>query len=347
MARPSYVDAFQAVTMEKSVFDSRIEVTDERIAALSRQIRALNIDPQSACVYATGSVARGEATTHSDLDLFIVDTADESRGSIPLSKISATLLKADLIRASERAGFPPFSGDGIYLEVHRLGNLIRLTGLPQDDYSNAFTARMLMLLESRAILNEPAHRLAQERIVRSYWRDYEANPDNFLPVFLVNDIVRYWKTVCLNYEAERTLGAPTGVDADSWRNRNRLRNIKLKFSRLWMCHASLAHLLWLAGEGGGNVTPDQMLAMLQLTPLQRLEPLADSADYAGTLESLTELYSWFLETFDGSKEDSLEWVADQSQWQDARARGGLFADKFWELLVQLGSESPLFRFLVV
>ena len=215
------------------VFAERRVTTDERVARVSQQLMELHADAGTVCVYATGSVARGEANAHSDLDIFILDAYDEQLGELPFPEVKATLLRADLIRAGESAGFPPFSGDGIYLETHTVSKLVVSMGGRKDDVTNAFTARMLLILESRAILNHAAHELAKNRIVDSYWRDFADHTTSFSPVFLVNDIMRYWKTVCVNYEADRTAGAPTGVDGLTWKNRSRLRNVKLKFSRLW------------------------------------------------------------------------------------------------------------------
>lgn len=59
----------------------RIE-TDERIANLRQTLidaEAEALTGDAACVYATGSVGRGEASEHSDLDVFVVSTAEMKR----------------------------------------------------------------------------------------------------------------------------------------------------------------------------------------------------------------------------------------------------------------------------
>jgi predicted nucleotidyltransferase len=63
-----------------------------------------------ACVYVTGSFARGEASSHSDLDLFIVGKGEgEGRD---LSRLDEIVVMAELIGAMRDMGLPEFSGDG-------------------------------------------------------------------------------------------------------------------------------------------------------------------------------------------------------------------------------------------
>ena len=326
------------------MFAARSRITDQRLQRLFNELAS--VDPKSACVYATGSVARGEANEHSDLDIFIVDSADESNGELKLSQLDATLLKADLIRASQIAGFPPFTGDGIHLQVHTVSDIVKKTGSAVDDSSNAFTARLLLILESRVIMNEPAHERAKREVIDRYWSDFPQNAASFLPVYLVNDIMRYWKTLCLNYEAGRLGGMPSGYETGSWKRRNQLKNIKLKFSRLWMCHSTIAYLLWLSSEGK-SVTPEDMSVMMTLTPFERLDAIRKSGAEPEAVGLVIQNYAWFLERFSGGREDSLKIVGERDAWLDARTRGSQFAASMSELLASLGQETALYRFLIV
>jgi hypothetical protein len=317
-----------------------------RLAALHAELGLEEIDPGTACIYATGSVARGEASEGSDLDVFVLDAADESGGDVPLSHLASIVLRADLIRAARKVGFPEFSGDGMYLGTHSVTDLIGRTGKPDDDSSNAFTARLLLILESKVVLNDAAHEAAKLRVISSYWRDYEKNPDAFNPVFLVNDIIRFWKTVCLNYEADRTSGVPSGYDAIQWKNRNRLKDIKLKFSRLWTCHATTAHLLWLSREGR-SVTPKDIARMLALTPFERLEVVGSSNTESVLVEKVLHRYAWFLDNVPSARGDAIAWIGDDDNMAEARGHGAVFGESVAVLLEALGQESPLYRFLLV
>ncbi|HUA92469.1 MAG TPA: nucleotidyltransferase domain-containing protein, partial [Terracidiphilus sp.] len=61
-----------------STLEKRGRYSQERFKSLSEQLdEAARICDQKACVYATGSFGRFEASEHSDIDLFIVSLHDE------------------------------------------------------------------------------------------------------------------------------------------------------------------------------------------------------------------------------------------------------------------------------
>lgn len=107
------------------------------------------------CVFAAGSLGRFETGRKSDLDVFIVsDRKGRKEGERSLSKLEEIELFADLIRLNENLSLPRFSGDGRFLKVHELDDLIKATGDSRDDSENLFTARLLLLLESRPLSND-------------------------------------------------------------------------------------------------------------------------------------------------------------------------------------------------
>jgi hypothetical protein len=89
------------------------------------------LEQHPLCVYATGSYGRLEAWSGSDADLFFLyDDADESQ-RVPLTTFIR--LSALLIESTEAMDFPPFSGDGRYLEVQYVGEMERVLGSPLLD----------------------------------------------------------------------------------------------------------------------------------------------------------------------------------------------------------------------
>ena len=58
-----------------------------------------------------------------------------------------------------------------------------------------------------------------------------------MPAFLSNDILRLWRTLCVNYEA-RTKTTPEQEKA-----KRELTNYKLKHSRLLTCYSGILYLL--------------------------------------------------------------------------------------------------------
>lgn len=313
------------------------QVTDQRL--------------RRTCIYVTGSIGRGEATEHSDLDIFLLDLGDPkaapSEPGRALGRIEQVLVKADVIRAAEQAGFQPFSGDGAWLSVHTADEMLALLGSRQDDARNLFTARLLLLLEGIPLLNEPVYHEATTRIVGAYWRDYPANPDEFVPIMLVNDVMRFWKTLTLNYEAKRNAGCPDDEDPGAWRAKRRLDAFKLGFSRLWICHSALAYLVWLGAQG--PVTQAQASRMFALSPSERLEQLAQlQPDTAALVADILNQYSWFLDITDHAKDHLLTWISDRDERHAARTRNRAFGASMYDLIARLnGPEGPLLRFLVV
>jgi predicted nucleotidyltransferase len=311
--------------------------TDERVAELRDRLTAAQTEAftgETACVYATGSVGRGEASEHSDLDVFVVSTGE-------LKQLDGIRLLAKLIDATEALKFPPFSGDGEYLRIHRVDDLIRLLGTREDDYTNVFTARLLLLLESQPILGSAVYASALRMVINSYWRDFDDHQPDFLPVFLVNDITRYWKVLCVSYEA----AGPPASDAE--KAKRRLNNYKLRHSRLLTCYSALLYFTSLLRHAK-SVSPDDAFTMATLTPLERLLGIREAnPDRRGDVDALFAAYAVFLETTNATKKELLNLFADDAYHETKRQEAHGFGDLIFDLLSALASESRLFRYLVV
>lgn len=342
-------------TKTPALIEDRRAFTNDRTSVLRDALAAFGVTETAlrrTCVYATGSVGRGEASTHSDLDIFLLDlgcdpTESDGTAAHRLSRTEQLLLKADIIRAAEAAGFPEFSGDAEWLIVYSADEMLALLGTPQDDALNHFTARLLLLLEGAPLLNDAVYADALRRIVDRYWRDFAANADAFLPVMLANDIMRFWKTLTLNYEAKRNLGAPEGEDPDEWLAKRRLDKFKLGYSRLSICQSAIAYLVWLAARG--SVTADDAVAMFELSPTERFERLGAEVEGASPLvRDILDGYAWFLTASDAPKTDLLAWISDRDTRHDARDRNKTFGQAMFDLIQYVnGTDGQLLRYLVV
>jgi len=179
-----------------SELSDRRSHTDRTIAQLRLQLQDAETRAAGlACVYATGSYGRWEASTHSDLDLFILGKnngkkgPDGKEGSL-LKRLDEICIKADLIEATRQLGIQEFSGDGRYLVHYSVDQLTKTLGTPEDDVENTFTARLLLLLESRPLLEGSTYKEVIAEVIAAYWRDYEDHKPSFMPAFLANDILR-------------------------------------------------------------------------------------------------------------------------------------------------------------
>jgi predicted nucleotidyltransferase len=130
------------------VLERRRSETADRIRTLKLELKdAEALCSKTACVYMTGSFSRGEANRHSDLDLFIVGKV--AGGERSLGGLNEILIKSDLIRATRKLRIPDFSGEGEYLTHYTVEEIVSTLGKPEDDVNNTFTARLLLLLESK------------------------------------------------------------------------------------------------------------------------------------------------------------------------------------------------------
>lgn len=317
--------------------DLRRAYSEEKLAevraAVAKEVEIT--DQPHLCIYAAGSFGRLEAYTSSDLDVFCV-----ARGSARdprISKLEKTLVDACLIRIARALEFKEFSDDGRYLETHFLDDILASLGSPIDDFENHFTARLLLLLESRPVYNVPLYDEAKSAIVGSYFRDFQEHPTNFKPVFFVNDVVRYWKTVCLNYEHTRNPGIePTAL------GKHRIKNVKLKFSRMLTCFSAI---IAVAHERG--VQKDGIIRILQSPPLERLRNVCGSE--LAPLEQyhkLVELYAWFLELTGRTRQELIEWLEDPIHRQEVLRKAGEFGNAMYSLLRQT-TDDEIQRFIVI
>ncbi len=309
--------------------------------------RAEEIAREKACVYATGSFGRGEASKHSDLDLFIagrslpIDKSTEEHRQ--LARLDEILLKAELIDATRAVGFPEFSGDGEYLIHYTISELVRTTGKPEDDVNNTFTARLLLLLESRPLIGLNIYKEAIDSVISKYWGDYGKHKNEFVPGFLVNDILRLWRTFCVNYEA-RTSNVP----ADK-KNKRRLKNYKLKYSRMLTCYSALIYLLALY-DAARTVSPEDVQEMVKRSPTERLEWIIEAGQFKDANELIEKLlmeYEQFLQNTNADEKTLLDRMEDRSIRTSYFDQANAFGETIFDLIENIGRKSHLHRLLVV
>jgi predicted nucleotidyltransferase len=324
------------------LLNERRKSVSSRLAELKSGLKqAAAISSEKACVYVTGSFARGEASTHSDLDLFIVgDTVSGERKLLGLDEI---LLKADLIEATRKLKLPEFSGQGEYLIHHTLDALVHGLGRPEDDANNTFTARLLLLLESRPLLEENVYERCIREVVAAYWRDYEDHKTEFMPALLANDILRLWRTFCVNYEARTT------TKPDRKKAKRKLKNYKLKHSRLLTCYSALAYLLakWTTEK---TVGPLDALEMARLSPTERLEWIPSVRDLAAArahVDRIIEHYERFLADTDAHEEKLIDRFLDKAQSRELFQRANNLGNLMFQLIQSIGNGNDLHRLIVV
>jgi predicted nucleotidyltransferase len=325
------------------LLDLRRQATAKQLENLRHILRnAGRLCGRKACVYATGSYGRGEASAHSDLDLFILGKGSREKPS--LSRLDEILVKADLINANKKLGLPKFSGDGQYLVGHTITELVETLGEPEDDVENTFTARLLLLLESFPLIGRSVYDQITNKVIEAYWRDYKGHENKFIPAFLANDVLRMWRTFCVNYEA-RTRKEPEEEAA-----KRRLKNYKLKHSRLLTFYSALLYLLAVFSKKQ-TVSPVSAKEMISLTPTGRLEWLLAQPELRNAhadLRQLIKRYEEFLSKTDATEQELVSRFMDKQQRGEYGRSASQFGDLMYDVMEKIGKKSPHFyRLLVV
>lgn len=320
----------------------------KRIATLREKISAIDeVNKQkNYCIYATGSYARLEAAENSDLDLFFVHSENK-----PVKNISKTLIDAALIGIQREMTLPEFSGDGKFLEIHFAEDMIKYLGSSQDDFRNFFSARMLLLLESKPIFNDEYYNSVLVRIINAYYKDFHDHEEGFRPLFLVNDIIRFWKTLCLNYEHSRHRNPDlygkkfTEIEkTETEKRENRLKahrsNLKLRFSRKMTCFSFLLKII-SSYEG---LDQTGVLDIVKMTPIERLESLTEgNTNLKDDVEKALNLYTRFLQL----TSRPIDWIENVENRNLAFNEGRLFGDCIFHILSKLTTgNSEILKYIV-
>ncbi len=168
-----------------------------------------------------GSLARGEWTSGSDLDwTYLIDGQANSDHLLIAQKIHRAL-------KDNRERFPAPGQTGTFGNMVFSHELIHQIGGQYDTNRNT-TQRILLLLESVPIgVSSQAHERVIRGIINRYLEEdarlLTAAGDRYrVPRFLLNDIVRFWRTMAVDFASKQR-----DREGEGWG----LRNAKLRLSR--------------------------------------------------------------------------------------------------------------------
>ena len=306
-----------------SGLDQAIKRTDRELAAFRESLEKTfpPVSTPQIDVGLTGSFARREVTFGSDCDYLVVvnETVD------PLT-VSRFVSQMDQLREERQYGSP--GAQGIFGDFVTANELLQRIGLEGDSNTN-HTRRMLLLNESVSIYQPPLRAQIIKQIAERYCIDYapEHRDDDdgpHVPRFLLNDVVRYWRTVAVDFGAKQLRALSRG---------SYLRYAKLLTTRKVLFAGVLASLLRakiVIGPG-----PDIHARMLDYlrdesdrSPIARLVSLSGCVgeEAQQALGIIAERYSRFVEILDdrntrtilarpsppaGSKEETLRQEIEQ------------------------------------
>jgi len=262
-----------------------------------------------------GSLARREYTAGSDLDWTIL--IDGRADSLHLKIVHS--LKQKLAAAGFKVPGPTEVFGGLVFShdlVHAIGG--------DEDTNKNMTRRLLLLLESTAI-DARSSKAVHERILRAILSRYVEEDANFIignhgpdriPRFLLNDVVRFWRTMAVDYANKYRARA-----GDKWA----LRNIKLRMSRkLIFVSGLLMCISWAlrdtTGEDDSFLVQKLVRHLQEWTERPPLESLATIiGQYAATLATdVFDNYDAFLAILDDEeKRELLEGLSPEEAYRDA------------------------------
>lgn len=206
-------------------------LTERRLSEVRDQLETVPCDAD-ASVALFGSWGRRELTEQSDDDWAILVNGPHRSGVRPLP--------VDVEGALGSGGRAP-GGQGIFGTSVSCDHLVERIGLDGDDNKN-LTRRMLLLLESTAVVNEPTHLACRARVLDGYL-DHSVKGYR-PPRFLLNDLIRYWRTICVDFVGKEREGA-----GQKWA----LRNLKLGLSRKALFAGGLLPVLLCHRLAAGDI----------------------------------------------------------------------------------------------
>ena len=205
-------------------------------------------DPELTSVVAFGSYARLEASEVSDLDYLVVTCDDD------LDRDGAIEI---VLKVIDQLGIRPPNPKGVFQGVVRSQELFSGIGSKADGYDK-LSRRLLHLLESRPLWGELAYRKNMCELMNEYGQDVAKDPrKNY--VFLLNDLIRYFRTICVNYAYSKS------EEYEQWP----IRNLKLRHSRVLM-YLSLVAMLGVLSIYWHDDKNEKLEELVRLTPLERL-----------------------------------------------------------------------------
>lgn len=227
------------------------KLTEDIVTRLGAELADLH--DANCSIVVTGSLGRGEMTEGSDADwVLLVDGPSDPEHAMLAREIGSRILRVVPKEVGPTATF------GNIVASHELVHYIAGT----HDSNENLTRRILLLSESRALTNP----LVRERIIRNVLARYvlydrsvpsQGGSRNVIPHFLLNDVVRYWRTMASDYASKM------------WERRRKgwgIRNLKLRFSRkvlfLWGLLAAFAGEVFATSELHRVENDEQYLLML-------------------------------------------------------------------------------------
>jgi hypothetical protein len=222
-----------------------------------------------------------EASDRSDCDLIVVLSDKVSlRGDDGKHTKQATDLYDAVWESLKPLALELPKRTGVFARPTNREELLDKAG-DAGEGADVFSKRLLLLLESQPVSSDERYGELIDAIVGRYAKGYVEHDSTKEWTFLLNDLIRYFRAICVNYQWS------FDNEAEKWP----LRNVKLRHSRLIM-YGGLLFLLGEASKIRENKV-EWLRSRLALTPLERMAWVyEENRDWS--FQRIAGLYDVFL-----------------------------------------------------
>ncbi|QQW33527.1 nucleotidyltransferase domain-containing protein [Mycobacterium marinum] len=240
-----------------------IERSKETIARMRAALEGFDTGGMMDVV-AFGSLARQEYTPASDIDYLVVVNGvprDPAAARTLLQRVEGCV--ADESRADGAEKAPGTSG--LFGKAIGIFDIINQVGL-EGDTNSTHTIRMEIVQESVSLLNNELHSRIVGSTLSRYITLFDV-PQGSPPRFLLNDMLRYWRQITVDYQAKAPIGGmePKAV----------LRYLKLLTTRKNLFASSILPLI--APRDNTISWEDYLREIYAVPPLARLATVTKDA----------------------------------------------------------------------
>ena len=307
-----------------TAYERSSKFTENKLDEIRKRLKALPLG--GAVVLVCGSFARREASAQSDIDYVIVP--DDTETDPDLNECVRSEIRSIVSNSPSEDG--PFVGP-----VKRSKILAKIGG--DDDSNKNITRRILLLLEGEWLFNKEELRSFRREILEHYIQ--KGMTDHQLALFLLNDIIRYYRTVAVDYEF-KTSG---NGEPKPWA----IRNIKLVFSRK-LLYASGLFSIAMTADRARDEKIEILEGLFDCPVMERMIKICGKA----AMESVLTSYNFFLEKLeDPETRKSLETLdienRDDSTFREIKNEGHHFTRELLKLFEStFDSTHPIHRAVI-
>lgn len=225
-----------------------------KIAEIKKALAGATLPPEIVTLAVAGSLGRMDAAEVSDCDLLVVLTEEARKEDAKAMPAYDAVWKAleplNLNRPKPTGTFSKPTSQEQLCDKKHIG--------AADEDMRSFAKRLLLLLETQPLYKPEGNETLVDAVLASYAVGYVATDPRKEWGFLINDLIRYFRSICVNYQ----------WDFENEHGKWPLRNIKLRHSRLIMYGGLLLLLGECSREREKKV--EWLRDRLSLTPLERI-----------------------------------------------------------------------------